>query len=289
MSTGDKQIDDVTGVETTGHDWDGIRELNSPLPRWWVWTFYATILWAVGYWIAMPAWPLVSDYTRGLLGHSQRAQLSDQIAAVKAGQADLIARTAKASLADIKADPELLEFALAGGRSAYAVNCSQCHGSGASGASGYPNLNDADWLWGGTVDQIHATIQYGIRGDHDETRANEMPAFGRDELLTPQEVDEVSDYVVALSRDPGLADTLPGKALYKEQCIDCHGEGGQGNQELGAPKLSDDIWLHSGGKPTVVDVITNSRSGMMPAWVDRLDSVTVKQLAVYVHSLGGGS
>ncbi|MDP6875094.1 MAG: cytochrome-c oxidase, cbb3-type subunit III, partial [Alphaproteobacteria bacterium] len=173
MSSSDKQIDDVSGVETTGHDWDGIRELNTPLPRWWLWTLYATVLWAIGYWIAMPAWPLVSDYTRGVLGFSQRAQLSDQIAAVKAGQADLIARTAKASLAEIKANPELLEFALAGGRSAYAVNCSQCHGSGASGASGYPNLNDDDWLWGGTVEQIHATIQYGIRDDHDESRAND--------------------------------------------------------------------------------------------------------------------
>ena len=288
MSTGDKQIDDVTGVETTGHDWDGIRELNSPLPRWWLWTFYITIIWAIGYWIAMPAWPLLTDYTRGVLGISQRAQLSEQIAAVKAGQAELIARTAKASVAEIKGNPELLEFALAGGRSAYAVNCSQCHGSGASGASGYPNLNDDDWLWGGSPEQILATIQYGIRSEHDETRANDMPAFGRDEILDPQQVDAVSDYVMALSQNPDLAKTLPGKALYKEHCVDCHGAGGEGNQELGAPKLSDGIWLYEGGKAMVVDIVTNSRSGMMPAWVSRLDDVSVKQLAVYVHSLGGG-
>ena len=284
----DKQIDDVTGMETTGHEWDGIRELNSPLPRWWVWTYYACIIWAIGYWIAMPAWPLLSDYTRGLLGHSQRAQLSDQIAAVKAGQAGLVKRTAEADLAEIKSDPELLEFALAGGRSAFAVNCSQCHGSGASGASGYPNLNDDDWLWGGTVEQIHATIQYGIRAEHDDTRANEMPAYGRDEILNPQQVDEVADYVMALSRDDGLADTLPGKAVFKEQCVDCHGAEGRGNAELGAPNLTDGIWLHAGGKATVVDIITNSRSGMMPAWSGRLDPVAVKQLAVFVHSLGGG-
>jgi len=247
----DKQIDEVSGIETTGHDWDGIRELNSPLPRWWLWTFYITIIWAIGYWIAMPAWPLLTDYTRGVLGISQRAQLSEQIAAVKAGQAELIARTAKASVAEIKGNPELLEFALAGGRSAYAVNCSQCHGSGASGASGYPNLNDDDWLWGGSPEQILATIQYGIRSEHDETRANDMPAFGRDEILDPQQVDAVSDYVMALSQNPDLAKTLPGKAM-------------------------------------VVDIVTNSRSGMMPAWVSRLDDVSVKQLAVYVHSLGGG-
>jgi len=284
----DKQIDDVSGMETTGHEWDGIRELNSPLPRWWLWTYYATIIWAVAYWIAMPAWPLLSDYTRGLLGHSQRAQLSDQIAAVKAGQAGLIARTAKASLTEIQADPELLEFALAGGRSAFAVNCSQCHGSGASGGKGYPNLNDDDWLWGGTVGQIHAAIQYGIRADHDETRFNEMPAFGRDEILNPQQVDAVADYVVALSQNPGLADSLPGKAQFNDQCVACHGVGGAGNVELGAPNLSDAIWLHEGGKPVVVDIITNSRSGVMPAWVGRLDQVAIKQLAVYVHSLGGG-
>jgi cytochrome c oxidase cbb3-type subunit III len=284
----DKQVDDVSGMETTGHEWDGIRELNSPLPRWWLWTYYATIIWAVAYWIAMPAWPLLSDYTRGLLGHSQRAQLSDQIAAVKADQAGLIARTAKAGLTEIKTDPELLEFALAGGRSAFAVNCSQCHGSGASGGKGYPNLNDDDWLWGGTVAQIHATIQYGIRAEHDETRANEMPAFGRDEILNPQQVDAVADYVMALSQNPGLADSLPGKALFTEQCVDCHGAGGKGNSELGAPNLRDAIWLNEGGKPVVVDIITNSRSGMMPAWIDRLDQVAIKQLAVYVHSLGGG-
>ncbi len=284
----DKQIDEVSGIETTGHDWDGIRELNSPLPRWWLWTFYITIIWAIGYWIAMPAWPLLTDYTRGVLGISQRAQLSEQIAAVKAGQAELIARTAKASVAEIKGNPELLEFALAGGRSAYAVNCSQCHGSGASGASGYPNLNDDDWLWGGSPEQILATIQYGIRSEHDETRANDMPAFGRDEILDPQQVDAVSDYVMALSQNPDLAKTLPGKALYKEHCVDCHGAGGEGNQELGAPKLSDGIWLYEGGKAMVVDIVTNSRSGMMPAWVSRLDDVSVKQLAVYVHSLGGG-
>lgn len=284
----DKQFDEFSGVETTGHEWDGIRELNSPMPRWWLWTYYATVIWAVAYWIAMPAWPLLTDYTRGLLGHSQRAQLSDQIAAVKAGQVELIARTAKASLTEIQADPELLEFALAGGRSAYAVNCSQCHGSGASGGKGYPNLNDDDWLWGGTVAQIHATIQYGIRADHDETRANEMPAFGRDELLNPQQVDEVADYVMALSRDDGLAESLPGKAIFVENCVDCHGAGGKGDIELGAPNLADAIWMHEGGKPVVVDIITNSRSGMMPAWVGRLDKVAIKQLAVYIHALGGG-
>jgi len=284
----DKNIDDVSGVETTGHEWDGITELDNPMPRWWLWSYYISVIWAIGYWIAMPAWPLVSDYTRGLLGYSQRAQLSDEIAAVKAGQADLLARTAKASLAEIKSDPELLEYALAGGRSAFSVNCSQCHGSGASGSDGYPNLNDDDWLWGGTLEAIHTTIQYGIRSDHDDSRTNDMPAFGTDEILNPQQVDAVSDYILALSGADGVADSLPGKAIFVENCVDCHGPKGIGNQELGAPNLRDHIWLYQGGKAMTVDIITNSRAGMMPDWADRLDQVTVKQLAVYVHSLGGG-
>ncbi len=284
----EKQVDEFSGVETTGHEWDGIRELNSPMPRWWVWTYYITIVWAIGYWIAMPAWPLISDYTRGILGHSQRAQLAGEIAEVKAGQADLMARTAKATVAEIKADPELLEYALAGGRSAYAVNCSQCHGSGAAGSDGYPNLNDDDWIWGGSVEEILATIQYGIRADHEDTRDNEMPAFGRDETLDAQQVDAVSDYVMALQQNDGLADTLPGKEIYAENCADCHGAKGEGNMEMGAPNLADGIWLYQGGKAMVVDIVTNSRAGMMPSWTGRLDEVTLKQLAVYVHSLGGG-
>ncbi|MBT6910992.1 MAG: cytochrome-c oxidase, cbb3-type subunit III [Rhodospirillaceae bacterium] len=287
-ATNDRPIDDVSGMETTGHEWDGITELDSPLPRWWLWTYYACIIWSVAYWIAMPAWPLVSDYTKGLLGYSQRGQLSDEIAAVKAGQADLAARTAKASLTEIKSDPELLEYALAGGRSAFAVNCIQCHGSGASGSDGYPNLNDDDWLWGATMEAIHTTIQYGIRAEHDDSRASDMPAFGQDEMLNPQQVDAVADYVMALSRDDGVADTLPGKLVFAENCVDCHGAKGQGDIELGAPNLRDHIWLYQGGKTMAVDIVTNSRAGMMPAWVDRLDPVTVKQLAVYVHSLGGG-
>ncbi|MDP6563248.1 MAG: cytochrome-c oxidase, cbb3-type subunit III [Alphaproteobacteria bacterium] len=281
-----KPIDEITGTETTGHVWDGIRELNTPLPRWWAWTLYATIIWAIGYWIAMPAWPLLTDYTRGVLGHSQRAQLGDEIAEVKAGQSALAARTADASLADIRTDPELLEFALAGGRSAFAVNCSQCHGSGAAGGKGYPNLNDDDWLWGGKLAAIETSILYGIRSDHDESRANEMPAFGKDELLAPGQIDAVADYVMALAGNGSAA--AKGKAVYDEHCVACHMEDGKGNRELGSPNLTDAIWLFGEGKAAVVEAVSNSRRGVMPAWIGRLDRVTIKQLAVYIHSLGGG-
>ncbi|MBT4045234.1 MAG: cytochrome-c oxidase, cbb3-type subunit III [Rhodospirillaceae bacterium] len=285
----DKPIDDVSGVVTTGHEWDGIRELDTPMPRWWLWTYYACVIWAIGYWIAMPAWPLVSDYTRGVLGHSQRAQLSGEIAAVKAGQADLTARTAKASLAEIKADAELLEFALAGGRSAYAVNCSQCHGSGAAGSDGYPNLNDDDWIWGGTRDSIHTTVSYGIRSNRDDARDSEMPNFLGDEVLEKAQIADVAEYVVSLSGGSKNKDAVKrGAEVFEEQCVACHGEDGKGLAEMGGPNLTDAIWLYSKDKDAITAQISGPKHGVMPAWVDRLSDVEIKQVSLYVHSLGGG-
>ena len=281
--------DPVTGTETTGHEWDGIKELNSPLPRWWLWTLWVCVIWAVGYWIAMPAWPLVSDYTRGVLGYSQRQSVADDIAAAQQAQSRFRGDIQQKSLDEIRSDPELLSFAMAGGRSAFAVNCSQCHGTGAAGSTGYPNLNDDEWLWGGTLDSIHATIQFGIRSDHDETRVNDMPAFLTDELLTRGEIDAVAEFVVALSgppSDPSLAKR--GGVLFTEQCAACHREDGTGDPELGAPDLTDAIWLYGGRRPDIVKSVSISRRGVMPAWQGRIDPVTIKQLAVYVHSLGGG-
>lgn len=284
-----KEVDQVSGTETTGHEWDGIKELNTPLPRWWLWTFYATCLWALAYWVVMPAWPLVSSYTKGVVGYSSRAQLADSMAAARAAQAGYLDRIEQASLAEITDDRELLDFALAGGESAFAVNCSQCHGLGAAGSTGYPNLNDDNWIWGGTLDAIHQTIQYGIRSEHDETRFNEMPAFGRDQILEGGQINDVAEYVLSLSgseTDPTAAQR--GAEVFAEQCTACHGEDGTGIQDLGAPNLTDAIWLYGGDKADVVYTVTNSRSGMMPAWTGRLDDTTIKQLAVYVHSLGGG-
>ena len=278
-----------SGVETTGHEWDGIKELNTPLPRWWLWTFYTTVLWAIGYWIAMPAWPLVSGYTAGVLGFSQRANVAADIAAAEAAQAGLRRKIAAADLAGIRAEQELFAFAVAGGRSAFAVNCSQCHGSGGAGGTGYPNLNDDDWLWGGTPESILQTVRYGIRSTHDETRLNDMPAFLRDDLLTPAQAGDVVEYVLSLSgRDHDAAAAARGKPVFAEQCVACHKQDGSGNQELGAPNLVDGIWLYGGERPDILATVANSRRGVMPAWDGRLDPVTLKQLAIYVHSLGGG-
>ncbi len=283
------EIDAATGTATTGHEWDGIKELNKPLPKWWVWVFYATVIWAIGYWILMPAWPLVSGYTKGFLGYSQREKVAQAVADARAAQAGFRDKIASSSLAAIQADPELLRFALAGGEATFGDNCAPCHGRGAQGAVGFPNLRDDTWLWGGTLDAIHKTIQHGIRADDPDTRTNQMPAFGRDGILTPPQVNDVAEYVLSLSgRADDKAAAERGKPLFAENCVVCHGPEGKGNQELGAPNLTDQIWLYGGNKPDIVTTITSARNGVMPAWTGRLSPDTIKQLAIYVHSLGGG-
>jgi len=287
MSEAEK--DPVSGTETTGHEWDGIKELNNPLPRWWLWTFYVSCLWALAYWVVMPAWPLVSSFTTGVIGYSSRAKLEESMAAARAAQAQFLECIEQASLEQITNDRELLDFAIAGGGSAFAVNCSQCHGLGAAGSTGYPNLNDDDWIWGGSLEAISQTIHYGIRSEHDETRFNQMPAFGTDQILERDQINDVAEYVLSLSSSAtDAAAASRGEAVFAEQCSACHGEDGKGLEELGAPNLTDGIWLYGGSKADVVATITHSRSGMMPAWTNRLDETTIKQLAVYVHSLGGG-
>ena len=286
---GQKHVDEVSGIETTGHEWDGIRELNNPLPRWWLWVFCASIVWSIGYWIVMPSWPLIYSHLTGVIGYSSRELVAKRIEDARAGQEQFVARIADASLEEIQGDPELLEFALAGGRSAFAVNCSQCHGLGAAGAVGYPNLNDDDWLWGGTLDAISHTITYGIRNDHDEARIGPMPGFVRDQILTQDQAEDVTEYVLSLSgRGEDTEAVARGAEVFEEQCVACHDEGGIGNMELGAPNLADDLWLYGGDKATVLGTITNGRAGVMPPWFDRLSPATIKQLSVYVHSLGGG-
>jgi cytochrome c oxidase cbb3-type subunit 3 len=285
----EREVDHVTGVETTGHEWDGIKELNKPLPKWWLYTFYATIIWAVGYWVLYPAWPTVNGYTQGILGYSQRAVVTDAVKANREGQSKFREQIASAELENIKSDPQLLRFAMAAGASAFGENCAGCHGRGAQGFVGYPNLNDDDWIWGGTLPAIYQTINFGIRNGHDEARYSEMPAFGRDQLLEPQQIQQVASYVLSLSGkadDPAAA--KQGETIFAEQCAACHGENGKGNNELGAPNLTDAIWLYGSDKASVVESIQTGRGGVMPPWAGRLDDVTIKSLAVYVHSRGGG-
>lgn len=284
-----KEVDQASGVETTGHEWDGIKELNNPLPRWWLWTFYGCIVWAVGYTVLYPAWPLVSSATSGLLGYSSRTDFAQTMAAVQDANSGIVSRIAQAPVEEILADPELARFATAAGASAYKVNCSQCHGTGAAGGPGYPNLNDDAWIWGGTIGEIYTTIAHGVRSPTDpDTRYNIMPNFGADELLDPASIKQVAAYVAELSGVEGATGTPEGAQLFVDNCAACHGEGGVGMPEIGGPDLTDRIWLYEGSLEAITAQIERPRHGMMQAWSEKLDDATIKELAVYVHSLGGG-
>lgn len=281
------EIDSVTGVETTGHEWDGLKELNNPAPRWWLWVFYVTCIWSVGYWIVYPAWPTLSGHTKGTFGWTQYTKLEAEQAEITARQAKYAASFKDASFDQIMKDETLYNFAVAGGKAAFKNNCATCHGSGAQGGKGYPNLNDDDWIWGGKLSDIYTTLQYGIRSGHDETRVSQMPAFGKDGVLKPSEIRETAAYVIALSEGKATAD-MAGAKIFAENCASCHGEKGEGMRELGAPKLADAIWLFGGDEHTVYETIYNARAGVMPNWNDKLPDDTLRMLAVYVHSLGGG-
>jgi cytochrome c oxidase cbb3-type subunit 3 len=287
----EKEIDDVSGTETTGHEWDGIKELNTPMPRWWLWTFYGCVIWAFIYAIFYPAVPLINGPTPGVLGYSSRGELADKVALAKADQAVFVQKIDNLPVEEITADAELARFATAGGKSLFKVNCSQCHGSGASGSEGYPNLNDDEWIWGGTPEAIYATIAHGVRYDaDDDSRFNEMPRFGADEILESHQITAVANYVFQISggeADAALA--TEGQEVFAENCASCHGELGVGEAELGGPALDNGIWLYGDGSLEALTAqISNPSHGVMPAWQKKLGDNAVKQLAVYVHSLGGG-
>ncbi len=286
----EKRLDEATNTETVGHEWDGIEELNTPLPRWWLWTFYATIVFAVGYVVAYPAIPMVNKATEGMIGWSSRGQLAKEMDAASKQRSEVVAALAKTPIERLDPESPLMRAAISGGAAAFRVNCVQCHGSGAAGFKGYPNLNDDDWLWGGDIKAIEYTLVHGIRQpDADETRFSQMPAFGRDGILSSAEISDVTSFVRSLSDlEPASPASQRGAALFEANCAVCHGPQGKGMREVGAPNLADAIWLYGGSREDVTATITNSRYGMMPAWGERLDPVTVKMLAAYVHSLGGG-
>ncbi|MDU2924331.1 cytochrome-c oxidase, cbb3-type subunit III [Bradyrhizobium sp.] len=284
------EVDSVSGTATTGHAWDGIKALNTPLPRWWVITFYITIIWAIGYWIVYPAWPTISSNTKGLFGYSSRADVAVELANLEKIRGAKMAALATASLADIEKDPQMLALARAKGKTVFGDNCAACHGTGAAGAKGFPNLNDDDWLWGGSLEQIQQTLLYGVRSGHPKTREGQMLAFGKDGVLKPAEIVTVANYVRELAGLPTRQgyDAKAGAKIFAENCVACHGDNAKGNPEVGAPNLTDKIWLYGSDEATLIETITNGRAGVMPAWEGRLDPTTIKAMAVYVHSLGGG-
>ena len=280
----------VGQVQSTGHVWDGIEEYDNPLPRWWLWTFYATIAYALVYMVLYPAWPLLSQATPGVLGASSRGDVAAEIQRFADANAPVRARLENADLTAITADPELNQYATSAGAAVFRTWCAQCHGSGAAGvqASGYPNLLDDDWLWGGDITNIHTTITHGIRNTTDpDARYSEMPKYG--ELLSADEIGQVVQHVLALSgqdHDAGLAEA--GVTLFADNCAACHGDAGLGNRELGAPNLTDAIWLYGGGTAALTETVTNARFGVMPNWNTRLSEADMRSVSVYVHGLGGG-
>lgn len=283
-----KRIDEPTGTQTVGHEWDGIEELDTPMPRWWVLTFWATILWAIGYVVVYPAIPMLNSATAGLWNWSSRGQLADELAQETQRRAPIITALAALPIDRLEANPKLLQAAIEGGRAAFKVHCVQCHGSGAAGSKGYPNLNDDDWLWGGDLQSIHTTITHGIRNpDHTDTRFSQMPAFGS--VLNAADLNSVVAHVRALSgQQKPNATSAAGAAVFANNCAVCHGPDGKGMRQFGAPNLTDQIWLYGGDTDTIRATVTASRFGVMPRWNNRLDPVTIKMLAAYVHSLGGG-
>lgn len=283
-----KEIDEVTGVETTGHEWDGLKELNNPLPRWWLWVFYICIVWSIGYWVVYPAWPTISGATQGTFGWTKYKKLEAEQSEIVERQKVYLERFEPASFKEILNDPELYAFAVSGGRAAFKDNCATCHGTGGEGGRGYPNLNDDDWLWGGHIEDIYRTIQYGIRSGHEEMRYSQMPRFGADGLLKRDEISNVVDYVLSLSGGEKKPTYEKGRQIFQSQCASCHGPEGKGGREFGAPNLTDAIWLYGGDRKTVYETVFYARQGVMPTWAERLDENTIRQLAVYVHELGGG-
>jgi cytochrome c oxidase cbb3-type subunit 3 len=288
---GGGETDEISGVETTGHEWDGLKELDNPAPRWWLTVWIITILFAVGYWVVYPAWPTPGGHTKGIFGWTQYAKLKNEQKEIENRQGTYLKRFQSMSFDQIKADPEIYEFARAGGAVVFKENCAACHGAGGEGHKGYPNLNDDDWLFGGKIDDIYHTIQVGSRSTDPDTHATMMPPFGKAGILKDDQIDDVATYVVQLQHGTPTAPSPAwqrGQVLFASNCASCHGAGGEGNRQLGAPRLNDHIWLYGGDKATVVETITNARAGVMPTWKHRLKTDDQRMVAIYVHSLGGG-
>jgi len=289
----EQEIDAHSGQAMTGHEWDGLRELDTPLPRWWLILFYASIVFAVIYWVLMPAWPTLHGYTRGVLGWSDRANVAADVAALEAARAPQYGQLLKASPQQLATDGGLREFAYAAGAAYFGDNCATCHGEGGAGAPGYPSLADNVWIWGGTLRDIEHTIRVGVRSGHAEARFSQMPAFGRDGILEPAAIADVAAYVLTLGpaaqrEKPEAAAAARGALTFAQQCAACHGVDGAGDRNLGAPSLRDDIWLYGGSRAEVMRQIEQGRAGVMPNWDQRFDPAVVRALAFYVHELGGG-
>jgi cytochrome c oxidase cbb3-type subunit 3 len=284
-----EERDPHTGYLTTGHEWNGIIELNTPVPRIIYFFLGAAFLFALVYWVLMPTWPLGTTYTKGLLGSDQRAYVNHAIQQAALQRADWTARIEKQSYADIQKDPNLMEVVRETGRTLFGDNCAACHGRNAQGGKGFPNLTTQSWLWGGTPEAIAETIRVGINSAHPETRTSQMPAFGHDGVLKPDEVDNVVAFVRSLSDPPAknlsAAKVAAGKTLFAANCAACHGADAKGNSEIGVPNLTDRYWIYGGDVQTIETTVWGGRQGHMPTWESRLSALDRKILALYLVDL----
>lgn len=286
-----RKLDKTDEMQTTGHEWDGIREYDTPMPRWWLWTFYGTIAWSAVIVVLYPAIPLVNGATQGIIGYDSRLEVAQDIADVNERNAPIDTALVETDLTAISGDEDLQRYAVAGGNAVFDTYCAQCHGSGGGGAqaSGYPSLTDDAWLWGGDIESIYQTIRHGIRWEDDpDTRFSLMPVFG-DNYLAEDEIANVVEHVLAISgQDHDAAMAEAGAEIFANECSACHGEQGMGDRSLGAPNLTDAVWLYGGDRETLIETVTYSRAGVMPPWAGRLTEAQIRQVASYVHQLGGG-
>lgn len=281
--------DRVTGRTTTGHEWNGIEELETPIPRVVFFFLGATVLFSLICWVLYPTWPLGSTFTKGLTGFDQRNLVTEQVAKADAERASAWAgKVETLSYAEIEADPALMQPVKEAGRTLFVDNCAVCHGVSATGGPGFPNLTSKSWLWGGEPEAIEETIKVGINSTNDDTRVSQMMAFGRDGVLAPEQISNVVTYVRSLSGAEGDAAKIDaGKEVFAANCVACHGDNAKGSHDVGAPDLTDHFWIYGGDVNSVYTSVYSGRQGHMPHWGARLSPLQVKLLTVYVHSLDG--
>ena len=282
--------DPHTGHSTTGHEWNGIKELNTPVPKP-VWFFLiVTGLFAIGYWIAMPAWPTGRSFTPGMLGADDRRETIEQVRQGAAERAAWVDAIQAASYAQILADPKLMVHVRDDGKRLFGDNCAACHGPDGRGGKGFPDLTDRDWLWGGSPETIAQTIRVGVNSTAADTRVSQMLAFGRDGLLDGDSVVAVTDYVASFN-DPAMARTKPrsvaaGRKVFEANCVACHGPDGHGNQTLGVPNLTDRASIYGHDWASIYATVSTGQQGQMPSWGGRLSEAELKLLTTYLLDLG---
>lgn len=282
-----KEVDGVSGRETTGHEWNGIKELDTPVPRGVLLFLIVTHIWAIAMWFLLPTWPLGTTYTKGLLGVDQRQTVNARVAEAQQARAAWTRRLETEDYASLMKDPSLMAFVRSTGRQLFGDNCAACHGRDGRGRANYPDLTDDDWLWGGDPEHIEQTLRVGVNAPHPESRQGQMPAFGRDEMLTADQVKSVAAYVYALTHPEFASPRIAaGKEVFATTCVACHGEEGKGNRDIGAPNLTDRYWLYGGDLDTIIATIHGGRQGHMPTWDERLTKAEIRTLALYVHDLG---